>query len=251
MFISSSTATKKGLITVLEATTGVIKNLRTDEIYISSTHDKRKGIYIVKTLGKSHSPSSPAPTNTGQLMKISKELLTLHVRLGHQGIAVICRAMTTKALKNLPDQKISEAICKCEVCCQAKSKKKEKGKKSEVPEKVLHRICVNDSGPHSRTPNGKTMFQVRKDLTSKFLSVALHNNKATSPEKLKEWIDYMEHQTEMTVKEIRTDNAGEYTSAKFKAWCKEKRINHQTSAPYKQNQNGVAENAVHQLKTMA
>ena len=95
------------------------------------------------------------------------------------------------------------------------------------------------------------MFQVCKDLTSKFLSVALHNNKATSPKKLKEWIDYMEHQTEMTVKEIRTDNASEYTSAKFKAWCKEKRINHQTSAPYKQNQNGVAKNAVHQLKTMA
>ena len=95
------------------------------------------------------------------------------------------------------------------------------------------------------------MFQVRKDPTSKFLSVALHNNKATSPEKLKEWIDYMEHQTEMTVKEIRTDNAGEYTSAKFEAWCKEKRINHQTSAPYKQNQNGIAENTVHQLKTMA
>ena len=90
-----------------------------------------------------------------------------------------------KALKNLPDQKISEAIHKCEVCCQAKSKKKEKGKKSEVNQ------------------------------------------------------------------EIQTDNASEYTSAKFKAWCKEKRINHQTSAPYKQNQNGVTENAVHQLKTMA
>ena len=79
LFISSSAVTKKGLITVLEATTGVIKNLRTDKIYISSTHDKRKGIYIVKTLGKSHSPSSPTPTNTGQLMKIFEELLTLHV----------------------------------------------------------------------------------------------------------------------------------------------------------------------------
>ena len=51
---------------------------------------------------------------------------------------MIRQAMMTKALKNLPDEKISEAIRKCEVCCQAKSKKKEKGKKSEVPEKVLH-----------------------------------------------------------------------------------------------------------------
>ena len=82
---------------------------------------------------------------------------------------------------------------------------------------------------------------------SKFISIHLHLNKASSPESLKGWVNYREKQTSRTIKEIRMDNAGEYTLKKFEEWCETKGIDHQTSAPHKQNQNRITENAVHHI----
>ena len=115
---------------------------------------------------------------------------------------------------------------------------------------VVLSFIVDNSGPHLRTPDGK-MFQIQKDLTLKFISIHLHLNKASSPESLKGWVNYMEKQTSRTIKEIRMDNAGKYTLKKFEEWCKTKGIDHQTSAPHKKNQNRITENAIHQVKTMA
>jgi len=41
-----------------------------------------------------------------------------------------------------------------------------------------------------------------------------------------------ETQSNQKIKELRTDNGGEYTSKKFNAFCQEARIVHQLTIPY-------------------
>lgn len=50
---------------------------------------------------------------------------------------------------------------------------------------------------------------------------------------------------------IRTDNAGELSSAEFKTWCKRSGINLEPSAPYAPQQNGVAERSWRTVVEMA
>ena len=48
-------------------------------------------------------------------------------------------------------------------------------------------------------------------------------------------------ETGLKIKTLRTDGGGEYTSAKFKKFLKQKGIWHEICAPYSPQQNGVAE----------
>ena len=49
------------------------------------------------------------------------------------------------------------------------------------------------------------------------------------------------NETGLKIKTLRTDGGGEYTSAKFENFLKQKGIRHEISAPYSPQQNGVAE----------
>jgi transposase InsO family protein len=51
----------------------------------------------------------------------------------------------------------------------------------------------------------------------------------------------VETQTGLRVKCIRSDRGGEYLSEEMKAFCEQKGILHEVSAPYSPSQNGVAE----------
>ena len=108
-FISSSAAAKKGLTTTLGKEEGLIMNPQTNDVYIYSSHDKKKGVYLIDTL-EDQNPSPSPSTSEAQLKKISEELLTLHICLGHQGVEAMRHVMKTKALLNAPDEKVDEAI---------------------------------------------------------------------------------------------------------------------------------------------
>ena len=51
----------------------------------------------------------------------------------------------------------------------------------------------------------------------------------------------VENQFGSTIKTLRTDGGGEYTSNHFKSFCLDNGIQHQLSCPYTPQQNGVAE----------
>ena len=59
--------------------------------------------------------------------------------------------------------------------------------------------------------------------------------------KFKDFVNLVENQTGRTVKSLRSDNGGEYTSKLFATYCAEKGIAHQFTNPYTPEQNGVAE----------
>ena len=51
----------------------------------------------------------------------------------------------------------------------------------------------------------------------------------------------VENQREYRIKVIRSDNGTEYTSEKFNKFCEDAGIDHQLTAPYTPQQNGVVE----------
>ena len=62
---------------------------------------------------------------------------------------------------------------------------------------------------------------------------------------------FVEKQSSLSIKNLRTDNWGEYVSKEFKEFCNEHGILHQHSVPYTPTQNGVAERKNRTLKEMA
>jgi hypothetical protein len=59
--------------------------------------------------------------------------------------------------------------------------------------------------------------------------------------KFQEFKALVETLSERTIKVLRSDNGGEYTSKEFKNFCKEARIKRELTTPYNPQQNGVAE----------
>ena len=59
--------------------------------------------------------------------------------------------------------------------------------------------------------------------------------------KFKEYVAYVENQTNFKIKALRFDNGGEYISKEFHEFCSEKGISRQITSPYSPQQNGVAE----------
>ena len=59
--------------------------------------------------------------------------------------------------------------------------------------------------------------------------------------KFKEYVAYVENQTNFKIKALRFDNGGEYISKEFHELCSEKGISRQITSPYSPQQNGVAE----------
>ena len=75
--------------------------------------------------------------------------------------------------------------------------------------------------------------------------------------KFKEYVALMENATGnkiqelRTVKRIRSDNGGEYTSKAFEEYCKGKGIKHEFTIPYSPQQNGVSERMNRTILDMA
>ena len=56
----------------------------------------------------------------------------------------------------------------------------------------------------------------------------------------------VENQSEYKIKVIRSDNGTEYTSEKFNKFWEDAGIDHQLTAPYTPQQNGVVEKKIEQ-----
>jgi transposase InsO family protein len=62
---------------------------------------------------------------------------------------------------------------------------------------------------------------------------------------------FVEKQSGLSIRRIRTDNGGEYVNQAFRDFCSEHGLQHQFSVPYTPQQNGVAERKNRTLREMA
>ena len=78
------------------------------------------------------------------------------------------------------------------------------------------------------------------DDFSKYCSVFLMKSKDEQFEKFKVFKTRVENQLEKSIKRVRSDRGGEYTSNEINKFCEENGIIHETTSPYSPQSNRVA-----------
>jgi transposase InsO family protein len=86
------------------------------------------------------------------------------------------------------------------------------------------------------------------DEFSHFVAVLVVKSKDQISEELINIIRLWENQLRSRVKCVRSDRGTEFLNSRFKSFCAEQGIVHETSAPYTPQQNGVAERMNRSLK---
>lgn len=167
-----------------------------------------------------------------------------HLRLGHPGLTMM-RAMSGKGL--IPSLTTSEiaAVQSCEVCCQAKMSQSPHKHVSESTEacQKMDRVHLDLSGPMAVASHhgGHSYFQAGMEIGCRLSFVHLLKHKSDALAVSKNAIAALESESGKSLKSLRTDGGGEYTSAAWGQYAMEKGINHELTAPYSPQQNGMAE----------
>jgi transposase InsO family protein len=111
--------------------------------------------------------------------------------------------------------------------------------RAEKPLELVHGdIC----GPITPvTPGGRRYFLLLVDDATRYMWVVLLASKSGASEAIKRIQAAAEKQSGRTLKVIRTNNGGEFTSLDFASYCVDEGIGCHFSAPYTPQQNGVVE----------
>lgn len=108
--------------------------------------------------------------------------------------------------------------------------------------RLLETISTDICGPiNPPTHCGKTYFITFIDHFSHFSVCYLLSHKSEALEKFQEYVKMIEAKFNMQIEKLRCDNGGEYSSKKFRNFCKNKGIKIQYTVAYNPQQNGVAE----------
>jgi transposase InsO family protein len=81
------------------------------------------------------------------------------------------------------------------------------------------------------------------DLKTRYASIEFLKNKecSTITNSFKSYISWISRQKNVQVKQVRSDNRGEYTGHEFEHICSELRIIHETTSLYTPEHNRIAE----------
>lgn len=192
-------------------------------------------------------PQEP-PRHREQLHLMREVLEQLHLRFGHVNEQALRRMTTSYRVADIPK---TEHLPPCTICATGKSKAATKNQHADNDNyKPLELIQSDLSGPHPRSHSGNEYFQIIVDKQSKYISIDLLKAKNEAPSNIIDFVEFMERQTTWNCKRIRTDGAAELNSKFFMDWCRDSRIIKETSAPYCQSQNGLAERNIQSINNM-
>nr|GEW82899.1 ribonuclease H-like domain, reverse transcriptase, RNA-dependent DNA polymerase [Tanacetum cinerariifolium] len=116
--------------------------------------------------------------------------------------------------------------------------KKAKARSTSPLDLVYEDLCGPITPP---TPSGKRYIFLLIDDNSRYMWVYFLNTKDQAFETFKEFKKSIENKLRTTLKMLRMDRGGEFTSNEFTQFCKENGIARQLTAPYSPQQNGAVE----------
>ena len=165
-----------------------------------------------------------------------------HQRLGHLNENQLREMASQVLVKGVKIPKCTR-ISFCERCVE--------GKMSKIPYKSVGEIhsvrrlqCVHSDvcGPMpTKSIGGSRYFVTFVDDYSRCCSVYFMENKSEVFSKFKEFELITTNACGCSIRNLRTDNSGEYLSKEFDTYLQSRGIRHELSAPYSPAQNGVAE----------
>jgi transposase InsO family protein len=98
---------------------------------------------------------------------------------------------------------------------------------------------------------GNSYFLTFIDDCTRHVWLYLIEKKSDVFTKFKKFKTLVENQSGFSVKKLRTDGGGEYTSHEFAKFCEDEGIEHEVTAPYTPQHNGVAERKNRSIMNMA
>ncbi|GKB92074.1 zinc finger, CCHC-type containing protein [Tanacetum coccineum] len=164
-----------------------------------------------------------------------------HARLGHLNFESL-KIMTQRDLvRGIPTIKQTKQIC--DVCLIGKQNrtpfpKKAKARSTSPLDLVYGDLCGPITPP---TPSGKRYIFLIVDNYSRYMWVYFLSTKDQAFDTFKEYKSTIEKELRTTLRMLRTDRGGEFTSNEFTQYCKENGIARQLTVPYSPQQNGVVE----------
>nr|GEY24145.1 retrovirus-related Pol polyprotein from transposon TNT 1-94 [Tanacetum cinerariifolium] len=105
-----------------------------------------------------------------------------------------------------------------------------------LPDLVYEDLCGPITPP---TPSGKKYIFLLVDDYSRYMWMYFLSTKDQAFDTFKEYKKSIENELRTTLKMLRTDRGGEFTSNEFTQYCKENGITRQLTASYSPQQNGV------------
>ena len=188
-------------------------------------------------------PKDYVHTVTDSLSEInpSKEDLW-HLRYGHLGVDSLKKLAKDKLVEDF-DYSLTKEISFCEPCLKGKHKRSQFPPHSErmtsEPLELIHSdVCGKLS---TKSLGGAEYFVTLIDDKTRYVWVYVIKKKSDVFRVFSEWKTEAEKSLGRSVKTLRTDNGGEFTSAEFEEYLRKEGIKHELTIPYCPEQNGVAE----------
>ena len=177
------------------------------------------------------------------LSKASSDISWLwHRRLSHLNFGYINKLIGKDLVRGLPLLKLDNDIL-CAACEQGKiAKSSHKSLIEHSVSQPLELIHIDLCGP-STAPSlsGKQYLLVIVDDYTKFTWVFFLRQKSDTTKELMDFITFIEVRVGKPVRRLRSDNGGEFKNHTLNSFLVSKGIDHNFSAPYHPQQNGVVE----------
>ncbi len=167
-----------------------------------------------------------------------------HQRLGHINRECMQKLQTAvTGIKNTHDQHKTQYLDNCEVCIKAKFTNKINHQTNNTKLEYLDKVSSDLCGPITpKTYDGYKYFVTFLDKATRYLEVQLLRTKDEAYNAFYEYKQKAENNKEnKRIRIYATDNGGEFINGRFKRLLLSSGIEHQTSAPYTPEQNGLAE----------
>ncbi|WVZ24270.1 hypothetical protein V8G54_002814 [Vigna mungo] len=164
-----------------------------------------------------------------------------HLRFGHLNFRDLERLEEKAMVTSMPP--ISLPIDACKSCLAGKQPRKAFQSKIEMRSKGCLEIVHSDICGPLDVPSlgGNKYFIVFIDEFSRMSWVYVIRMKGETLEVFKKYIANVERESNKTLKVLRTDDGGEFTSHAFEEFCQKKGINHEITAPYTPQHNALVE----------
>nr|GEU55638.1 zinc finger, CCHC-type [Tanacetum cinerariifolium] len=180
-------------------------------------------------------------THVCLLANLKDDTWLWHARLGHLNFESLRSMAQRDLVHGIPA--IRHTTQFCDVCLIGKHSRAPFPKKAKVRSTLPLDLVYGDlCGPISpQTPSGKKYIFLLVDDYSRYMWVYILSMKDQAFDTFKEYKKTIENELRTTLKMLRTDRGGEFTSNEFTQYCKQNGIARQLTAPYSPQKNGVVE----------
>ncbi|KAL8096063.1 hypothetical protein AgCh_037136 [Apium graveolens] len=196
-------------------------------------------IFIIRMKGKSFSLN---PLEEEQSAFTIKENITevWHKRLGHYYHKGLLQMKSKLMAEDIPD--FEDRISNCDACQFGKLVRKPFPKVSGRATRKLQLIHTDVCGPQ-RTPSlkGSLYYVIFIDDFTRMCWIFFLKFKSEVAQVFWKFKARVENESGCKIQIVRSDNGKEYTSNEFNQFCESAGIEHQLTAPYTPQQNGVSE----------